>query len=366
MNGVLGAALWIFFKLGWIELYPAASHANLMIGGFLFSYALGFLWTAIPRFLQAPMPRPRELAVLVSAMAVTPVLGLLADPTLFYGATLIALVQTALFGRARFRLRRSAPPPSFLFLMAGISFAIVSLCVLIVSPFVELPGLIEAFARTFFLKGFVLCLILGVGQKLLPVLLGWHPMPSGGGERFRIDSIAPPILLALLAGVLLEAVGELRWAGFAYAAALASAGLLRMKLGRLPRTRSALAYGVWLSGLAVALSPLSLAYDPGFAVHFWHLVFISGMGLMTLFVSLRVLLSHSGQEFLRWEKKPALYLMGALILLASFTRVTAPLLGPASLFSHYAYAAGAWIAALLIWCFYFVRFTPGLGSHSGK
>jgi len=46
------------------------------------------------------------------------------------------------------------------------------------------------------------------------------------------------------------------------------------------------------------------------------------------------------------------------VLLASLTRVTAPLLPPQNLLSHYAYAAGTWIAALALWAWYFYRFTP--------
>lgn len=360
INGIIGAFLWIAFRLQWIEIYPVVSHANLMIGGFLFSYALGFLWTAVPRFLQAPMPGRGELAVLVATMALTPALGLLSDPTLFYAAMLIGLLRTAQFGRRRFLLRKTNPPPSFVFLLAGLLLAILSLFVLMLSPHVELPEAMVAVARTFFLKGFVLCLVLGVGIKLLPALLGWVPPPSPGGQKqpFRFDPVLAPLLAFLLAGVALEGLGEVRGAGLAYTAALAGAGLLRMRLARPPKARSALAYGVWLSGLTVALSPLSLSFDPAFAVHFWHLVFISGMGLLTIFVSVRVVLAHSGQEYLYWEKRPALYLLGALVLLASLTRVTAPMLPPQHLLSHYAYAAGTWITALAVWAWYFVRFTP--------
>lgn len=360
LNGITGAFLWIAFRLQWIEIYPVVSHANLMIGGFLFSFALGFLWTAVPRFLQAPMPSNGELTLLVSTMGITPVLGLLSNPILFYVAMLIGLLCTVQFGLRRFKLRKTNPPPSFIFLMAGILLAIVSLLILVLAPVVSISEPVVAVARTFFLKGFVLCLVLGVGIRLLPALLGWVPPPHPGGEQqaFRFDAALIPLLAFLLAGVLFEGVGETAWAGLAYTVSLAGSGLLRMRLARPPKTRSALAFGVWISGLTVAFSPLSLVYDPAFAVHFWHLIFISGMGLLTIFVSVRVLLAHSGQEFLYWEKRPALYLLGALVLMASLTRVTAPLLPPQHLLSHYAYAAGTWIVALTLWACYFVRFTP--------
>lgn len=356
---MLGAFLWIAFKLQWIEIYPAANHANLMIGGFLFSYAIGFLWTAVPRFLQAPAPAPRELLIVATAMAVSPVLGLLSEPTYFYVALLVALFATVRFGRKRFKLRKSDPPSSFLFVLAGVLLVIVSLFTLLLSQHLELPQIMVAVARTFFYKGFVLCLVLGIGIKLLPALLGWTPPPNpqANGEPFRLDLLLFPLLFLLLGGIILEAIGMISVAGLAYTGALTGAAFLRMRLGRVPKTRSPLAFSLWTSGLTIAFSPLALVYDPSFSVHFWHLVFISGFGLMTIFVSMRVLLAHSGQEFLYWEKKPVLYLLAGLVLLSALTRVTAPLLAPEHLLSHYAYAAGTWIAALGIWLFYFLRFT---------
>lgn len=360
LNGILGAGLWIGFQRGWIQAYPLAPHANLMIGGFLICFALGFLWTAMPRFLQAPAPSRGELATLITTLSASSALSLLGDPAWFYGATLFALLQTASFGRRRFLLRRNDPPPSYIFLMAGVLLASASLAVLLAATRLELPPPLVAFARTFFLKGFVLCLVLGVGTKLLPVLMGWQPMPSpsGGKSGVALDPLSLPILGALILAVFLEASGHLKLAGIAYSAALLSAGLLRMRLGRLPRSRSALSLGVWFSGLTLCLSPLSISLNPSLAVHFWHMVFICGVGMMTLFVSVRVVLAHSGQEYLRWEKAPALYLMAALLLLAAVTRASAPLLAPALLFSHYSYAAGTWILALSIWAWYFFRFTP--------
>ncbi len=367
LNGVLGAFLWIAFRYGWIEFYPVAQHANLMIGGFLFSYALGFLWTAIPRFLQAPEAGVGELSILVSAMAITPVLGLFSNPLFFYASILLALLTTARFGKKRFQLRRTNPPPSFIFIFVGMCLAAISIFLLMLSSFFELPSLLLACAKNFFLKGFLLCLVLGIGSKLIPVLLGWAPIPSQQKDREVPMRIAPfPLFIIsiLLGGVFFESYNNTRLAGFFYAASLITAGLYSMKLGKVPKTRSALSVFVWISSIAIALSPLSLTADPSYAVHFWHLTFISGFGLLTLFVSLRVVLAHSGQEFLRWEKRPAFYLLGTLVLFASATRISAPLLDSSHLLGHYAYAAIVWICALGIWAFYYLRFTPGLFSKS--
>lgn len=365
LNAALGAFLWIAFRLGWIEIYPTAMHGNLMIGGFLLSYAFGFLWTAIPRFFRAPSPSRKELTLLIACMGATPVLGLLSNPVFFYLAVLSGLLLTIRFGVTRFHLRRNAPPPSFLFVFSGMILAAISLALLAASSLLPIPEALLAFARTFFLKGFTLLLILGIGMKLVPALTGWGPPPdslAGGSLAPRFERFHFLVLAALLAGIYAESSGAVPLAGVLYALALVSASWRGMKVGRIPRAKSFLSFSVWAAVVFTALSPLSLAVNPSFAIHFWHLVFIGGFGLLTLFVSMRVVLAHSGQEFLRWEKKPLLAAIAALVLISTITRVSAPMI-PASLLNHYAYAAGIWILALVGWAYYFFKFTPFSSSH---
>jgi hypothetical protein len=359
LNAILGAALWVAFRAGWLKFYPTTQHGNLMIGGFLLSYAFGFLWTAIPRFFQAPMPRPKELGALITCMGATPVLGMAQNQGPFYLCVLTGSLLTLRFGAARFRRRRNAPPPSFLFVFVGMALAAASLALLAFSSWFPAPEGLVAFARAFFLKGLFLFLVAGIGMKLLPFLMGQGPAPDAAGadSRVRVEPLHLGLVALLLAGLFLESRGLAAYAGPVYSAALLAAGIFRLRLGRFPKAKSALACFVWISCWITALSPLTLAFFPGFAVHFWHLVFLGGFGLLTLFVSLRVVLAHSGQAFLRWEKKPMFFALGGLVLVSMLTRVSAPFF-PASLLNHYAYAAAAWILALAGWFFCFFKFTP--------
>lgn len=361
LNAILGAFVWIAFRAGWLEFYPTIQHGNLMIGGFLLSYAFGFLWTAIPRFFRAPMPGPRELGALITCMGATPVLGLMQNQGPFYLAVLGGLLLTIRFGVNRFRLRRTSPPPSFVFVFSGMILSALSLAVLALSSWISPPEALLAFSRAFFLKGFVLFLVLGIGIKLVPALTGWGPPPDSapapGAPRYEPFHLA--LIGCLLAGIFAESRGYPEFAGPLYFAALLAAGVFGMKAGRLPKSKNALGYSVWLSVLFTALSPLALAFYPAMAIHFWHLVFLGGFGLLTIFVSLRVVLAHSGQAFLHWEKRPIFFALGGLVLLSMLTRVSAPFI-PASLLNHYAYAAATWILALAGWFFCFFKFTPGL------
>lgn len=356
LNGILGAILWIAFARGWIVYYPAQTHAQLMIGGFVFSYALGFLWTALPRFLQSPYPSKKQISSLFLLCLFSSALAMRTDPSLFYISILALLGLTIQFGISSFKRKKGNPFPSFVFVFAALALATISALTLTIGAFVELPDLPLALARTFFLKGFVLFLYLGIGAKLVPVLTGWHPLPDSAPNSFHLDPLYLAGIPVLIIGFILETLSHAAWAGPVYGVTLCAIGFLRMNLAHIPKEKSALSFCVWISALSISLSPFLLIFFPSYASHFWHLIFFSGFGLLTIFVSLRVTLAHSEQNFLLLEKKPVFYVMGFLILFGAATRVSAPFM-PKIMLSHYAYSAAVWIIALLLWIFYFVKFT---------
>jgi hypothetical protein len=61
---LIGSGSWIFFRLGWMD-YPTVIHGEWMMLGFLLSYVMGFLMTAIPRFLNAAVCKSWELIVAI-------------------------------------------------------------------------------------------------------------------------------------------------------------------------------------------------------------------------------------------------------------------------------------------------------------
>ena len=168
----------------------------------------------------------------------------------------------------------------------------------------------------------------------------------------KFEKINVLILFLVLLGILLETLGQVSIAGISYTCGLFTAGATKLHLSQLPKTRSALSLSIWASSLAICLAPVTLIFFPSYAVHFWHFIFISGLGLLTIFVSLRVTLAHSGQDFLVWEKRRIFYFVSFLILCTAVTRVVAPFF-PESAFRHYSYAAMQWILALGIWAFFF-------------
>ena len=282
-NGIAGTFLWIAFRMGWLENYPAGDHANLMIGGFLLSFAQGFLWTALPRFLQAPMPEEGELRLLTGILALSSILGILRMPRSFYICTSAALLLTLRFGWRRFHLRRVHPPATLLFVPMGLLGTLFALLLLALPEEANLTPLLLTFARNFYLKGLTLCLILGIGSRLIPALLEHGSLPTEQTASSPIGNLRAILSVSLLIlGIFFESSGRVPIAGFLLTLALMLAALGQLKLTRLPAVRSALSWSVWVSCWITCLSPLTLCLLPSYATHFWHMVFISGFGLLTL------------------------------------------------------------------------------------
>jgi uncharacterized protein involved in response to NO len=56
-TGIAGVSVWPFYYFGITEGYSGRTHAFVQICGFLYSFAAGFLLTAIPRFTGTEPPR---------------------------------------------------------------------------------------------------------------------------------------------------------------------------------------------------------------------------------------------------------------------------------------------------------------------
>src|SRR5437660_1599581 len=59
--GLIGVGHWLFWTIGWIPESNSFFHAMMQVEGFLSCFVAGFLMTAIPRFLGAPVTSWAEL-----------------------------------------------------------------------------------------------------------------------------------------------------------------------------------------------------------------------------------------------------------------------------------------------------------------
>jgi uncharacterized protein involved in response to NO len=333
-----------------------------MIGGFLFTYAVGFLMTAVPQFLGAGGAGRGEFAI---AIALSAAMGLSAlfsfgsvvRPTV--GA--LTLVFLAVFFVRRFQSRKYEPPPQFLFIPLGILSGVAGGTISALCDLGMLGPDAYAAGRLFLFEGTMLSFTLGVGGRLVTALLGWSPLPLVQIENFRKKPASPVVRIAklpvfwqalgFLLGLLLEAFG-FPLVGRGLRAVVASTIAFGVwKLHRPPAEKTTLSWGLWISSWFLVLGVWIQVLVPSSGVHGLHLLFVGGFGLMTILIGTRVTIAHGDYDFGLQENSWPLRLTIALLAMAAVTRASAHVSG--SYIPHLAYAALCWMAGIGVWlCFF--------------
>lgn len=361
LTGAAGTAVWILFALGKIE-YPGQRHADLMIGGFLVTYAAGFLMTAIPRFTGARQSQNGELALGTLTATALLLTGTFASRAVYQSIELLALLLIVAYAARRFLAREHNPPPVFVFVGLGLLMGVAGIALQLAATLAFIGGPAVFLGRQLFYQGMMLSLVLGVGSRLIPAILGWAELPriqiSKMSEHARVPrmKIEGPLLalaFTLAAGFVIEAFVHVA-AGAALRALVTTFLAFKLwKLQRRPQSQGRMAFWLWISAWSTLLGTWVIALFPAFMIHGAHLMFIGGFGLMTLMIASRVTVSHGGYG-IEFETRSRSYtFIGWLVVAAALTRVTAPLL-PAQYVSHLAYAAACWIFALIFWAIVFV------------
>ncbi len=365
---VVGTVMWIMFALQMIS-YPGTLHPMVMSGGFLLSFAYGFLWTALPRFTQSAVPSFRELSPLLAAQIIGLGSAACGEEVLSLLCFLVANLLTVRFAITRFRTRKNNPPDSFFFVGIALILGGLSIATLIVSRFIELPMPLVIAARVFFLRDMIFFMVLGVGFRLIPAILGVaapqklevvqaNPSLTTKLSRTLNSHAWNALILILFAfSLIAESFGEIRVAAACTFLACVLAILRGFQWRSMPTWSNRLAWFVWMSVAFMNAGPAAVLVFPIYAVHLWHLSFIGGLGLMTLMVATRVAVSHSG-EYKPYveERRRFVPWIGIIILITALTRASIAWT-PQQATTHYVYAACFWLISIGIWFVYFLRYT---------
>jgi uncharacterized protein involved in response to NO len=160
---IWGALIWLP-QLWNTGSYPVLAHRYLMLNGFSASFIAGFLMTAVPKFSGTDIAKKNE----VIAFFLVTLSGLIAAYLDFERTVMmISSVQAGLllsFLIFRISKRNSNPPYSFIFIFVGLGLWLLSgLGFLILEK--------EIFKRLHY-EGAIAAIILGVGSRLIPGILG--------------------------------------------------------------------------------------------------------------------------------------------------------------------------------------------------
>jgi uncharacterized protein involved in response to NO len=316
--GALGVYVWIMYALNPTSIYPNQLHSKLMFGTFLFSFAAGFLMTAIPKMTASFPAQIFEIVLAFYLILMNSLFAYVTRPEYFYLSSAVSVLFLVAFFTRRFLARTKTPPPFFPFVILGLLIGFIGSLLLGMNAFYNFSAEILLMAKKFYFEGLILLLVLGIGSRLIPVISGRAKVD----EKIDRSAVLKNVLLGLflIAGYVFESY-EYNLIG----------GLMRC-----------LVVG-WVG-----------VFNWGLFLKAMHLTYIAGFGLMTLTVASRVTLAHGSYDLAFEAKSNALWICGALILTAAATRVAAPFTGSGYI-NHLGYAAVVWIVAIALWGFIFVK-----------
>jgi uncharacterized protein involved in response to NO len=353
--GLLGVGHWFVWGSRWLPESSSFFHATMQAEGFLACFVVGFLMTALPRFLGTRRASNGE--VILPAISALVFIGatLVHRFPLAQSSFLVMLGATVIFGLRRLPQRTKNPPSSFVLNAFGLLQGLTGPLLMIASGFSRNAFLMEV-GRQMIQVGFLLCLVLGIAGYLTPFLMGYADDPScdpgiqPGVTRAWKFAFHVFTGVAIVTSFFIEPHHTRAAAGLR---ALFGASHLMMfaKIWRPIRRRRTPAYFFWLSGWMVAVGLIAAYLWPDYRITALHVTFIGGFSLMIMSFALNVIFSHGAEpEQLQGTLLP-LWICGILVLLALGLRVTADI--DAWRFTTWIHAAaGTWFVAGLLWLIY--------------
>ncbi len=347
----IGVGHWLMYTTGVSSTYSCKIHGLIQMQAFMMAFAAGFLLTAVPRRTQTPPVSAVEMFTLAAALIITTA-GALSEQWLVseiaYAGVFVLLAQFAMrrfIGRAAGR----RPPAAFVMVPIAALHGIVGAVLVAAAEFQDVPPGTAHLGMLFIEQGVFLCLAIGIGGLILPLMSGTAPPPDLGSsprESWKAAGYATAgasIFLSLL----LEQIGFVR-VGPVLRAIVVAIGLgLGGSAWQLPGKTGVHRKMVWLATWMMPLGLLASAIWPDYRVPALHILFIGGFGLMAFGVATHVSLTHLDLQQYALGRPPAIILMGAAFALALFLRFTAD--SSDTYFQHLGWASAIWIFGSAAW-----------------
>lgn len=335
----VGLGVWVIFGLINPDFYMGQLHAHYMIGIFILSFVIGFLMTAIPNMSKTPAASHKEVAVQFVPLLMSAFWGVFENQEkLFFGSVVVTLLVIFMFCGRRILTCRQMVPDVFPMVIVGLSSGLFgALFFLLDMPVIG--------GKLFYLN-LILSLCVGVGAKLVPMLLRLGC--SGSYSRGEMWIVGALLTSACFIEVFLhETSGSflrfavMTWVLWKY-----------WRIYKLNGFNTALAIGVRLAALSIFLGTLGLWLFPNYRLESLHVLYVSGFALLTIMVASRVILAHGNYDLNLELRNWFIRIPVALIILAAATRVSAIFI-EGSYEKHLAYAAVSFLIGVLMWgCFF--------------
>ena len=347
-----GVLHWFLHAVGLLENFRPIFHSLVQIQGFLMCFAVGFLFTMIPRRTGSSPPAAWEMGVALTAPPAIALAAWLGRVVLTQVLWLALAATVIVFTLRRFlsATSRRSPPNSFVWIPMALLMGIAGSLMIAIADGLGTPqAWVEGVGRGLLLQGMFTCLVLGVGSLALPLMTRGVAPPDGSatGRDVLVRAVNVAGGLLLFASFFIEERLSLRL-GMSLRAGVALAVLLgAAQIWRLPRE----AWNgrvIWIAAWQIPIGYLLAAIFP---THFragLHLAFIGGFALLALAVSTHVTLGHGGREDLIFGKPAPLLAMAGLMLLAVVPRALMEI-DPQRFFAWMAAASVLFLCSTLLW-----------------
>jgi len=352
----LGIGHWIAYDLGLLSEYSCQAHGLTQMQSFMMAFAVGFLLTALPRRTQTSPAAIAELMIVAAALLTTAVATLSEAwiiGELAYVVVFVVLLQFALrrfLGRAAGR----RPPAAFVLIPFAVAQGMGGAILVIWSAQPQAPPFASGLGRLLIEQGVFLCLAMGIGNLVLPLMAGAAPPPDLGSspQETRKAFVYAACGAAIFLSLCIEQAGWVRLGPVLRAAVVGAGFWFGAGAGKRPEKPGLHRRLVWVSVWLMPLGLLMSVLFPDFRVPALHILFIGGFSLMAFGVATHVALSHLDELLpLSLESPRPVQILAAAFALALAARVAAD--WSDTYFDHLAWAAGLWIAGSLVWLAFF-------------
>lgn len=353
-----GIGHWLAYALGRTAHYGAIFHSMAQVEGFLLCFALGFLFTMIPRRTGSAPPAPWEMIICLAAPVTTVVAAWYQWWMLSQVGWLAVCIVLVVFVLRRFMSVSSQrrPPNSFVWIPMALAMGLVgALLTGAYGAFGESYHWLHEVGRGLLLQGVFISLILGVGGLALPMMTrGVSPADTSAATADRLarlgHMLAGAVLVASFFVQASSSVVVALWmrAGVVTVVLLAGAELWKPPLPAGWNRRS-----IWVAGWLLPIGFVLAALFPANFQAGLHVSFIGGFALLTLAVSTHVVLGHCGYSSMLVGRPWQVGVIAVATLAAMIARVMMEFDYPRRL--HWmACAAVFFIAATGVWMVFLV------------
>lgn len=358
--GIVGTSYWLLVSAGLIHSYAPLYHGIIQIELFSAAFAVGFLLTALPKFLRARTATNSELACLLVAYLWLAGSALANELFCSQWGFVFLIALLVRFAVVRIKERKAMPPFSFFLVGFGLLEGIIG-ALLILYPSSMFPLL----GQKLVLQGMFLSLSLGIGSFLVPRIMGVVDttnaivsLPGRGKELlpwYKSPGTVVCVIGALIFSSFFIETGWNREAGLLLRAGLTFACLARFDVIKLPRGQSIAGSLAAISLWTMALGIFAAALLPSHEVGALHLMYIGGFGLLILTIGAQVISSHGGVPHFWGTYKTYAICIALLMILSALLRMSASFL-PELYFVLLGSAALLFDIAILSWGFGVLRY----------